>query len=130
LGVAGWCYNLSRRYALLAIGVIAVSIVIWPWWPQKWYHELSDVAGVYYHIPIRVSLGFAVLLAIIRWRRPESRLLVTMAFLPQTMLFYDQLPLGLVARSYRQALTMAVLSYLPLLVLPVVHGTTQTVARE
>lgn len=111
LGAAGWVYNLSLRYALLAAAVVVVSVAVFPWWPMQWVHELGDVNGVYYHVPLRVLGGVVALAALSRWRRPEARLIAVMACVPQTMLFYDQLPLGLVAHTYRQALTFAVASW-------------------
>ncbi len=116
LGAAGFAYNLSVRYALLAAGVVVASVAAYPWWPLEWVHELSDVAGTFYHVPVLLPGGFLLLAALIRWRRPEARLLAAMACIPQTMFYYDQLPLALVARSYRQALAFAVLSWVPVAV--------------
>ena len=111
IGAAGAAYNLSARYALLAVGIVVLSVLVWPWWPREWWAELSDVPGRWYHVPILVPGGIVFLLSIIRWRRPEARLLAVMACVPQTMLFYDQLPLALVARSYRQVLAFSIWSY-------------------
>jgi hypothetical protein len=122
IGAAGAAYNLSRRYVLLASGVVLFSIAIWPWWPREWFAELSDVPGRWYHVPILVPGGVLILLALLRWRRPEARLVAAMACIPQTMLYYDQLPLGLVALTYRQALFTAVLSYLGPAVAIAIHG--------
>jgi hypothetical protein len=55
-----------------------------------------------HNAPIRTPLGAIVLLALLRWRRPEARLLLAMACVPQVLLFADQLPLALVARSRRE----------------------------
>ena len=112
LATAGFAYNLSKRFALLAAAVVVVSIVIWPWWPLQWYHELGDTnGGPFYHIPLLLPGGFVLLGALLKWRRPDARLLLVMACIPQTMLFYDQLPLLVLARNRTQALTMTVASY-------------------
>jgi hypothetical protein len=121
MGSAGFAYTLSRRYAVLAVVVVALSIAIAPWWPVAWWHELSDMWGHYYHVPILVPGGALPLLALLRWRRPEARLVAVTACLPQIMLFYDQLSLLLVARTYRQALTMTLLSWLPIVGVAALH---------
>ncbi len=130
LAAAGFLYNRSWRYALLGAGVVLVSIAIAPWWPLQWWHELGDVAGTYYHIPLLVPGGALALLALVRWRRPEARLVAAMACLPQTMLFYDQLPLLLVARSRRQALAMTLASWLPIIIVAALHGGALAAERQ
>ena len=120
---AGFVARPSWRYAFGAAAITLVSVAIWPWWPLQWFHELHDVAGKYYHVPVVAWPGFFVLLALARWRRPEARLLVAMALVPQTMAFYDQLPLLLVARDYRQALIMALASWIPPGVVFLLHRT-------
>jgi hypothetical protein len=111
LGAAGALYNLSIRYVVLAAGIVLLSVLIWPWWPREWWAELSDFPHRAYHVPVFVPGGVILIAGLARWRRPEARLLVAMACIPQTMLFYDQLPLALVARSRRQALAFALASY-------------------
>ena len=45
-----------------------------------------------------------------------------MACVPQTMLFYDQLPLVLAATTYRQALWFSIGSYAPPLIATAIYG--------
>jgi hypothetical protein len=122
LGAVGFAYNLSWKYALGAIGFMLITIAIWPWWPAQWIAERHDVAGVFYHVPILVPGGFLALAALIRWRAPEARLVAAMACVPQGMLYYDQLPLALVAQSYRECLVVAVVSWLAPAVAILLHG--------
>ena len=110
-GAVGWLYNLSRVYFIGAGAVVVASIVIWPWWPGQFWAERHDVMDVIYHVPILLPGGFLALLALIRWRRPEARMVAAMACMPQAMLFYDQLPLTLVAQTYRESLLAAVWSW-------------------
>jgi hypothetical protein len=42
--------------------------------------------------------------------------------MPQTMLFYDQLPLALAAKTYRQALWFSIGSYAPPLIATAIYG--------
>ena len=111
-GAAGFAYNLSRKYAILAAAVVIVSVVAWPWWPRQWLNELHDVVGgPYYAVPLLLPGGFILLASLLKWRRPEARLLAAMACAPQLMLFYDQLPLLVLAKTRQQALVMAVASW-------------------
>ena len=52
-----------------------------------------------------------LLLAALRWRTEDGRLLLVMSVIPQSMYFYDQLALGLLARTFRQALVCSLWSY-------------------
>ena len=49
--------------------------------------------------PLRVTGGFLVLLALIKWRRPEARLVALMGVVPQSPFVYDVLPLFVVPRT-------------------------------
>ena len=122
MAVAGFAYNRSWKYATLAAAVVVVSVIIWPWWPRQWWADMFDVAETYHHFPILVPGGFLLLAALIKWRQPEARLLAIMAIYPQTMLFYDQLPLLVLARSRRQALVMALASWIAPAVAIALHG--------
>jgi hypothetical protein len=117
LGAAGAAYTSSQRsltrYVVSAAVPLLVSIAIWPWWPLAWYRELTDVADRYYDVPIMVLGGVLVLFAALRWRRPEARLLLVMACLPQTMYNYDQLPLVLIPATRVEMLAFALLTHIP-----------------
>jgi hypothetical protein len=47
--------------------------------------------------------GPLVLLALLKWRRPEARLLAAMACVPHTLLPYETLPLFLVPQTWLEA---------------------------
>jgi hypothetical protein len=55
--------------------------------------------------------GLLLLLAVIRWRQPEARLLLVMSLIPQNFTFVDQLPLWLVARTFKEGVFLSVLSW-------------------
>jgi hypothetical protein len=55
--------------------------------------------------------GPILLLALLKWRKPEARTLLAMAVMPQLTLFYDQLPLWLVPTTAWRSLAMSVLSW-------------------
>jgi len=110
---AGW----PNRYA--AAGCVAltlISVAIRPHWPIEWLAAVRahTSAEGNYTSPISIIGGPVLLLAALRWRRPEARLLLGMTLVPQSFFFYDQFPLALIPRSRREytafgALTVAAL---------------------
>jgi hypothetical protein len=54
--------------------------------------------------------GFVALLGLFRWRRPEARLLVALACVPQTMLLYEALPPFLIPRTIGEVVVLLVAS--------------------
>jgi uncharacterized protein (TIGR03382 family) len=86
--------------------ITIISFALWPAWPWLWLHNLSAVAE--HPSPIAAPFGFLLGLAALRWRRPEARLLLAMACVPQLLLFADQLPLMLIARCRREAALLAI----------------------
>src|SRR4029078_6587043 len=58
---------------------------------------------------IRVG-GPLILLALIRWRRPEARLIAALACVPQTTLLYEAVPLFLVVYGWYEGLMLSILT--------------------
>jgi hypothetical protein len=58
--------------------------------------------------------GPLALLALLRWRRTEARLLVALACVPQSLMLYDTVPLFLVPRTFRESALLVALSYIAL----------------
>lgn len=90
--------------ALLLAGTLAIQ----PNWPVEWLRNLHSMPP--HPAPLFAPGGFLVLLALVRWRRWEARLLVAMACLPQLMYFADQLPLWLIPRSRRESMLLSAIS--------------------
>jgi hypothetical protein len=89
----------------------AVSFLVLPGWLGDWLGTFSGEGTVFHRPPILFTFfGPVLLLAALRWRRPEGRLLLLMACMPQFPFFYDQLPLWLVPQSRREALNLTWLS--------------------
>jgi hypothetical protein len=84
----------------------AMSLILLPTWPTSWF-AAARVGGQHLRPGISFVAGPAVLLALLRWRRPEARLLFVLACVPQTFFWYDALPLALVPES-REEVTMFV----------------------
>ena len=97
-----------RPLAIMAAGAVllaAVSFVILPDWVPQW---LANVRSATHFKPLLVRPGgFLLLLALLRWRRPEARLLVALSVTPLTPTFYDPVLLFLVSRTFREALVLA-----------------------
>jgi hypothetical protein len=105
--------GLLSRAALGGGALLLVSLILEPQWPVRW---LALIRGApHFTPPVLLPGGFLVLLALLRWRRPEARLLVAMACVPHTTVSYETLPLMLVARSWKESLLLACLSFLTLL---------------
>jgi hypothetical protein len=94
----------------LSVLLLVVSLVLWPHWPADWLHALTHTP--HHKAAVVRPFGFLALLALIRWRTPEGRLLAVLACVPQVFFFYDQLPLALTARTGRQLLLLVVLTWI------------------
>lgn len=108
LGAALWLAFPSRRSLLLAAGFTVVTIALWPWWVADWLAALP--AARHMSAPLMRPWGFLLLLAFIKWRRPEARLLGVLAVLPQTPSLYDAVPLFLVVRTIEEGVALVVLT--------------------
>jgi len=98
-----------------AAALLIASIIVWPEWIGHWRAALKT--GEHFTAPIFHPGGVLVLAALVKWRRPEARMLATLACVPQTMWPYASLPLFLVPRTRTEFLGLAALSYISLAVL-------------
>lgn len=78
-----------------AAAVFVLSMAVFPAWPRDWWLALPQDTRQFAP-PILRPFGFILLLAAIRWRTPEARLLFAVAFLPQTTLPYELVALALI----------------------------------
>jgi hypothetical protein len=113
LGLPAWIYRPNVRALIGGVIIVLVSLAILPTWPIDWYHNISTRPEKF--TPIRTLVGPVLLVAAIRWRRPEARLLIAMACVPQALFFYDQLILGLIPRTFRQSLIFSLATFALLL---------------
>ncbi len=127
LGVAMLAWMQTKRSILLLAGgglvLVAVSLAVDPAWPWKWRTALAQsthFAPLLFH-----PGGFLVLLALLRWRDRDARLLLALGVVPMTGLFYDVLPACLVCRSRKDAALLALASHVSWMaawVPPVTHS--------
>ena len=85
----------SLKTLVAASLVLVLSLVVLPSWPWDWWLALPQD-----HTPMMPPIlrpfGFILLLAALRWRLPEGRLILASAALPQTTLPYELVPLALI----------------------------------
>lgn len=89
--------------------LLAVSFAIQPGWVADWLEKVRSAP--HFKAPIGRPFGFVLLLALLRWRRPEARLLAALALVPQTPTFYDHVFVFAVARTFRESLTLTVCTF-------------------
>jgi hypothetical protein len=95
-----------------AAALLVASLAILPSWPIDWFRALQQLEGPSAHhpIPLMTLTGVPVIIAALRWRRWEARLLLLMACVPQVTLFADQLPLMLIPQTRREGLALSGIS--------------------
>lgn len=124
LGLAIALASPSRRLLKTAIagGIVLsiVSLLLFPTWPRWW---LAALSGSHVLVPLLRPGGIIILLALLRWKRPEARLVVFLACMPQTGSWYEALPLLLVGQSRRECQLLSLTSSMGyLLILALIHG--------
>jgi hypothetical protein len=86
-------------------------------WPAHWLNAIrQDPRLNQYRAPITTLYGAPAVLALLRWRRPEARLLFVLACVRQNGFLYDQLPLLLIPGSAIQAIVLSGTSHVSHLV--------------
>jgi hypothetical protein len=108
LGLAAAASNPTKSAIIGGGALLAGTLLIQPNWPAEWLRNLHAMPP--HPIPIQLPGGFLILLSLLRWRRPEARLVAAMACVPQLMYFADQLPLWLVARTRLETMLLSTLS--------------------
>jgi hypothetical protein len=106
LGLFAWHPNWSAVAG--GVGLTIVSLALVPSWPWDWLHALERTNHV---APVLRPWGWILLLAALRWRTPEGRLLLVLALVPQTTALHGALPLFLLCRGKREAYVLAGLSF-------------------
>lgn len=104
-------YRSSRALAAAFAGGILltlISLVMLPGWPREWLATLRIADHM--RSPMTNPAGLLVIPVLLRWRRPEAWLLFISACLPQTFMWYGALTLLAIAATYRQAVTISLIS--------------------
>lgn len=109
LGFALWTAWPSRRAVIGGLLLVGISFLVRPGWLQEW---LASVARTPHEPHLFRPGGFLMLLGMLRWRRPEGRLLAALCLVPQTTALYETLPLALLCHNRAQAAGFAGLTML------------------
>jgi hypothetical protein len=100
-----------RLYALVGgVVLLAVSLALFPGWPAAWLRSLGTASQV--APPLLRFGGIAILAALLRWRRPEARMIIALACVPQTGSWYEILPLFLIPASANEMMVLCGISSL------------------
>lgn len=100
----------SRRTAITVLfSWIILAALSWfalPDWFASWRAVIRGAA----HVRPLIALpgGFLLLAAMIKWRRPEARLLIAYALVPHTTMLYEALPALLVPETWPQMLMLTI----------------------
>jgi hypothetical protein len=112
IGIGILAYRPTWRAAAAMLAFAVLGLLVMPDWPKQWLATFDGrpiTSGTIIHYaPIRTPGGFLALLALVRWRRPEARLLAAMAFVPQSPFVYEVLPLFAVARTRFEAYALVI----------------------
>ena len=117
LGLAAFAARPTWRAVWGTVVLCAAAFALLPTWPMFWIRQLFAMKGGDTHVvlghlsPIMVPGGALLVLALLRWRRPEARMLFVLSLVPQTMTFHDVLPAMLVPQTFRQSLSLGLLSH-------------------
>ena len=109
IGMGLWLAFPSRRAAIGAAVFAILSLILLPTWPASWLAATSAVTHI--RPPVLYWGGPLILLALLRWRRPEARLLAALACMPHTPELYESLYLFLVPSSLGQGALLAALNW-------------------
>lgn len=105
------------RPALIAAGILLLVSLAWrSSWPFEWWQAMR---APHQQIvpPVLRPGGVLLLLALLRWRRPEARFLVALGCLPQSGALYELVPLGLIPGTLREMIVLTGASQVALLLL-------------
>jgi hypothetical protein len=108
VGLALFAWRPAWSAVAGGVGITVVSLALAPTWPWDWLHALERTNHV---APVLRPWGWILLLAALRWRTPEGRLLLVLALVPQTTALHGALPLFLLCRGKREAYVLAGLSF-------------------
>ncbi|MEO8091043.1 MAG: hypothetical protein ABI703_12160, partial [Gemmatimonadales bacterium] len=126
-GAALWIGWPSLR-ALLGAGVfLALSFLALPSWPWDWWLGLP-LNNTVLMPPVLRPFGAVLLLAALRWRTPEGRLILALAFIPQSTLPYELVPLALVPANRLEMVLYLVGSWIAVAAVEWLHAS-QNVAQ-
>lgn len=114
IGLVAWLYRPSWRGIVGGAVLGLVALLVMPSWPREWLAAAATTGK--YRGPATTLAGCFLLLGLLRWRRREGRLLVSLSLVPQLPVFYDTLPLWLVPSTWVRSLLLSACSWVGYLI--------------
>jgi hypothetical protein len=109
VGLVAWLYRPSVAGIIGGLTLLVISLMVMPSWPREWLDSAPSTSK--YRGPAATLLGCFLLLGLLRWRRKEGRLLVSLSLMPQLPVFYDALPLWLIPSTWVRSFLLSALSW-------------------
>ncbi len=97
----------TRRSVGVALGILSISLLIYPTWPLRWLSQIGDYRSV---LPVLLPIGVMVLIVLRWWRDPAARLLAALAVLPKRG-FYDHLYLFAIPNTVFEMVLLVAVSW-------------------
>lgn len=108
-GLPAFLIHLSWRRAAVAAGFLALSVVIDPTWPLRWWPQAQSYD---FFIPlILLPFGPLILLGLLFWRDRKMRYVLMLGAMPQRFL-YDPLLLAWIPDSSSEMLALIALGWI------------------
>jgi hypothetical protein len=105
VGAALWCAYPSRK-ALIGAGLFGLlSVAVYPSWVGSWLAALPTATHM--TPPLFRPGGFVLLLALLRWRHADGRLLLGLSLVPHSPLPYEVIPLFLLVRTMEEGVLLS-----------------------
>jgi hypothetical protein len=101
IGLALFAAFPRRRVVIGCAAVLALSLLVQPLWMIDWRATFATAPHVV--APITRMGGPILLLAALRWKRADARLLLGMACVPHTTVPYETIPLFLIPQTWKEA---------------------------
>jgi hypothetical protein len=120
IGTAVFAYAPSRVAFAAAMLLVLVATLWMPGWPFQWVAGRESAHNLV--MPALLPFGWVLLLAFLRWQRGEARLIGLLALVPQTFSMYELVPLSLIPRDFREAVTLALVFNVVYVVLWPLYG--------
>jgi hypothetical protein len=110
LGLCAASYKPSLKRIGMILIILFLSLFLFPEWQFGWLEVALDQR--YLPPALTHKTGLLLIFSLMFLSYPEGRLLLTMALAPQLLLFYDQLLLWLIPKSFVDSLLLTGASWL------------------
>jgi hypothetical protein len=128
LGLALFAARPSWMAPVGGFVLIVATLLLWPTWPREWL--AASRSETHLMAPVVLLGGPIALLALLRWRRPEGRLVAVLACVPQTVSLHASLALFLVPRTRMESLVLTLGADVAFLLLRAAQPFPSLVAQE